>query len=81
MHPDKTFLGSIKKEFDILGAHFGETPKISKPSLEKHHLEIGQRYAQGASTTCIGDYIKRWTSWCNGLLKCCHNVSKLELII
>jgi hypothetical protein len=79
MHPDKTFLGCIKKGFDFLGVHFGETPKISKPNLEKHRLNIAQRYAQGACVTCIGNYIKRWTSWCNGLLKCCHDVSELEM--
>ncbi len=36
MHPDKTFLGCIKKGFDFLGIHFGDIPEISKPSLEKH---------------------------------------------
>ncbi|MDF1645821.1 MAG: reverse transcriptase/maturase family protein [Legionellaceae bacterium] len=45
MHPDKTFLGGIKKGFDFLGVHFGDTPEISKPTLEKHRDNIAQRYA------------------------------------
>jgi len=74
MHPDKTFLGCIKKGFDFLGVHFGDTLNISKTSLENHHSRLGQRYAQGASAACIGRYIERWTSWCNGLLKRCNEV-------
>jgi len=72
MHPDKTFLGCIKKGFDFLGVHFGDTLNISKTSLENHHSRLGQRYAQGASAACIGRYIERWTSWCKGLLTCCN---------
>ena len=77
MHPDKTFLGCIKKGFDFLGVHFGDTLNISKTSLENHHSRLGQRYAQGASAACIGRYIERWTSWCAGVLKCCN---KLDVI-
>ena len=73
MHPQKTFLGCIKKGFDFLGVHFGDKPEISKTSLENHHAKIAQRYAQGASTACIGAYIARWSSWCFGVLKSCIN--------
>jgi len=73
MHPDKTFLGCIKKGFDFLGVHFGEQPKISKTSLENHRTKLARRYAQGASAACIGDYVARWTSWCAGVLKCCND--------
>lgn len=71
MHPDKTFLGCIKKGFDFLGVHFGGVPKISKTSLENHRVKLARRYAQGASAACIRDYITWWTSWCAGVLKCC----------
>ena len=71
MHPDKTFLGCIKKGFDFLGIHFSDVSKISKTSLENHRVQLARRYAQGASAACIGDYIARWTSWCAGVLKCC----------
>lgn len=73
MHPDKTFLGCIKKGFDFLGIHFSDTPEISKTSQENHRSRIARRYAQGASDACIGRYIERWTSWSAGLLKCCRN--------
>ncbi len=82
MHPDKTFIGCIKKGFDFLGVRFCDTPEISKTSLENHQAKIGLRYAQGASAACIGDYIARWSSWCAGVLKCCikevHNSMELE---
>ena len=80
MHPDKTFLGCIKKGFDFLGVHFGDTLKISKTSLENHRSRLARRYAQGASAACIGRYIERWTSWCKGLLKRCNEAcSKLSM--
>jgi RNA-directed DNA polymerase len=59
MHPDKTYLGWIKKGFDFLGVHFSDTPTISKTSLENHHTKLAQRYAQGASNACIGNYTAR----------------------
>ena len=68
MHPDKTFIGCIKKGFDFLGIHFGDEPTISISCREKHCTKLARRYAQGASKACLGDYIVRWTSWCNSLL-------------
>ena len=76
MHPDKTYLGGIKKGFDFLGVHFGETPKISKISEENHRTRHALRYARNESPSSIGPYRERWTSWCNRLLKCCINGSQ-----
>ena len=73
MHPDKTFLGCIKKGFDFLGVHFGATPTIATACQEKHRVKLAQRYAQGASAACIGDYVTRWTSWCTSVLRCVVN--------
>ena len=78
MHPDKTYLGCIKKGFDFLGIHFGDVPEMSKISLENHRSRLGLRYAQGASAACIGRYIERWTSWCKGLLTCCNVGSSIN---
>ena len=79
MHPDKTFLGCIKKGFDFLGIHFGDIPEISNTSLINHRTKLARRYAQGASAACIGDYVARWTSWCTGVLKCCSgNISVIN---
>ena len=69
MHPDKTYIGCIKKGFDFLGVHFGALPTIAKASLEKHRAKLAQRYAQGASPVCIGDYVARWTSWYGSVLR------------
>lgn len=78
MHPDKTFIGCIKKGFDFLGVHFGDTPRMSNKSLENHRSKLAQRYAQGVSKARIGAYIERWTSWCAGVLNCCNNDSYLS---
>ena len=70
MHPDKTFLGCIKKGLDFLGVHFGALPTIAKACQDKHLAKLAQRYAQGASADCNGDYVARWTSWCTSVLRC-----------
>jgi len=71
MHPDKTFIGCIKKGFDFLGVHFCDSPKISQTTLENHRSKLARRYAQNESSACIGAYIERWTSWCVSVLNCC----------
>ena len=72
MHPDKTFIGCIKKGFDFLGIHFGETPTLSKTTLERHYTKLTQRYAHGASLTRLREYRARWLSWSRGLLARCQ---------
>lgn len=69
MHTDKTFFGCINKGFDFLGGHFAKTPSISKTGLENHRFKVAQRYTQGASSTWIGEYNKRWSSWYAGELQ------------
>lgn len=76
MHPDKTFIGRIKKGFDFLGVYCGDIPKISEVTHEKHRAKLAQRYAQGASEACIGAYIERWTSWCISVLRSCCGGTK-----
>ena len=61
MHPDKTFLGYIKKGFDFLGVHFGALPTIAKACQDKRLAKLAQRQALGASAACIGDYVARLT--------------------
>src|SRR3990167_2762520 len=78
MHPDKTFLGCIKKGFDFLGVHFGATPTIATACQEKHRAKLAQRYAQGASAACIGDYVARWTSWCTSVLRCVSETTQFN---
>ena len=68
LHPDKTFIGLIQKGFNFLGVHFGRTVKIASKILEDHRLKLAKRYSQGASQESIGDYHKRWKSWCNRVL-------------
>ena len=56
MHPEKTYLGCIKKGFDFLGVHFGEMPEISEASKVNHQTRLAQRYAQNESQASIGRY-------------------------
>ena len=69
MHPDKTYIGRLKKGFDFLGVRFGTVPRMAKTSLERHRAKVAQRYAQGASSTALGDYVARWTRWCESVLQ------------
>lgn len=69
MHPDKTFIGRIEKGFDFLGIHFGKTVTIATPTVANHRAKLARRYAQNASS--IGDYVARWSIWCESVLRCC----------
>ena len=77
MHPDKTFLGCLRKGFNFLGVHFGDTPCISDVSKENHRSKLAQRYAQNASITRIESYIARWTLWCHSILNSSGSVLNL----
>ncbi len=42
-HPDKTYIGKIKKGFDFLGYHFnGNRLTVAKKTVEKHVLHWRQ---------------------------------------
>lgn len=69
MHPDKTFIGKISKGFTFLGLDFSDKIQVSPQSTTNHLTKIAQRYARGLSESQVGDYIVRWRSWCQGLLK------------
>ncbi len=71
MHPKKTFIGCIKKGFAFLGIQWNKVPQIAKQSIENHQNKLAQRYALNATKSCIGDYLRRWNSWCESMLNCC----------
>ncbi len=70
MHPDKTFIGPIKRGFDFLGMHFNpKGASLSEITVVRHQQQKDQRYAQGANTSRIGTYCKRWLSWALSILR------------
>ena len=73
VHPDKTYMGVIRKEFDFLGVHFGSSPRIAELSQERHQTQLNRRYAQNASSSSIGEYLVRWQRWCRSVLKCVYD--------
>jgi hypothetical protein len=64
-------MGCIKKGFAFLGIQWNKVLQIAKQSIENHQIKLAQRYAQNATDNCIGDYLKRWHSWCRSILNCC----------
>ncbi len=71
MHPKKTFIGCIEKGFAFLGIQWNKKPEIASESTKNHQIKLALRYAQNAPQKGIGDYLRRWTSWCVSVLKCC----------
>ena len=63
-HPDKTFIGPIKKGFDFLGYQFqteGLHPCIR--TRLNYRVRIARLYEQGAQKTRIEQYRRRWRAW------------------
>ena len=73
LHPQKTFIRCIQKGFAFLGIQWNKVPEISKQSIVNHPVKLAQRYAQNAVIESIGEYLKRWNTWCQSMLKCCRN--------
>ncbi len=71
MHPKKTFVGCIDACFAFLGIQWNQNPEIASESTKKHHINLALRHAQNANLKSIVDYLRRWTSWCESVLKCC----------
>ncbi len=70
MHPDKTFIGPIKRGFNFLGIDFNDKgASLSQNTIHRHQQQIDQRYAQGVSLSRIGTYCKRWLSWALSILR------------
>ena len=66
-HPDKTFIGPIKKGFDFLGYQFqteGLHPCIR--TRLNYRVRIARLYEQGAQKTRIEQYRRRWRAWVKG---------------
>ena len=64
MHPDKTFIGKVKKGFDFLGFHLTPTGvTVSKAALSRHEQKVARLYEQDAKPKRIRAYRLRWLVW------------------
>jgi RNA-directed DNA polymerase len=67
-HPDKTFVGKVKKGFDFLGYQFGsKTLSVAKRTLLNHLRRLSRIYEQKKGhpqwTALLDDYRRLWVSW------------------
>ena len=64
-HPDKTFVGRIRRGFDFLGYRFASTGLIgvARQSVERFVERATRLYEQGADRSRIGEYVRRWLKW------------------
>jgi RNA-directed DNA polymerase len=63
-HPDKTSLGRTDRGFDFLGYRFEATGLGLAAQTKQRFVErVTRLYEQGAATTRIGDYVRRWLIW------------------
>jgi len=61
-HPEKTFIGRIKRGFDFLGYHFSQAGlTVARATLENFAVRALQLYEQEPSR--LGEYVKRWSGW------------------
>ena len=66
-HPDKTFIGRIKRGFDFLGYHFDRRhPAIASATLARAVERMTRLYEQGATdprSAVLDEYVRRWCRW------------------
>ena len=67
-HPDKTFIGRIKKGFDFLGYHFSRQAITLANQTIQHfmahlHWLYEQQQTASIKTVLLGDYVTRWLRW------------------
>ena len=64
LHPDKTYIGKIDKGFDFLGYHFDLIDlSLAKATLDKAIARLQQLFEQGASSTRLAEYWRRFIQW------------------
>ena len=64
-HPDKTFVGKLARGFSFLGYEFNASGLIgiARPTRQKFVERISQLYEQNATSSRIGEYVRRWLIW------------------
>ncbi len=67
-HPDKTFIGRIKRGFDFLGYHFGpDGLSVAEKTIERSVARAIRLYEQepgeAFASARLGLYVRRWVGW------------------
>ncbi len=67
-HPDKTFIGRIKKGFDFLGYHFSRAGlTVARATIERFVERALRLYEQDRREPCgsprLDAYVRRWCGW------------------
>jgi len=64
-HPDKTFIGRIRRGFEFLGYAFATKglTGIARTTRQRFFERVTQLYEQGADEVRIGQYVRRWWKW------------------
>lgn len=75
MHPDKTFIGKVKKGFDFLGFHCRPTGmRVSDAALSRRDAKVARLYEPGADHKRIARYLARWLGWVGATIAyACHS--------
>ena len=68
LHPDKTFIGRIRKGFDFLGYRITKNGlRLAILTIQCFQAKLAQLYEQGADNVRIEQYSKNWGCWaCSG---------------
>lgn len=70
-HPDKTFIGSIAREFDWMGSWFTDKGRqsVAPRAMANHREKLSRLYEQMRYKTFaeralrVAVYLRRWRSW------------------
>ncbi len=70
-HPEKTFVGKIKRGFDFLGYHLSpERLTVARETLKRFVSHATRLYEQGPGEPCgssrLGSYVRRWVGSMGG---------------
>jgi RNA-directed DNA polymerase len=70
-HPDKTFIGRIKRGFDFLGYHFSPGGlRVAKQTIANFIEKASRLYEQkrraGSAASPLEMYVRRWFRWTRG---------------
>jgi RNA-directed DNA polymerase len=69
-HPEKTFIGRIRRGFDFLGYAFKPTGlEVAPPTVERCVQRVSRLYEQGVDMIHIGTYVRRWLRWARSGLR------------
>ena len=90
-HPDKTFIGRVAKGFEFLGYHFRPGRLTIAVKTIEHFVararRLYEREPRASGLSRLGEYGRRWSSWCweelpfEGLAQLCTPIIRPILLL